>query len=193
MKNLMRLIVTAVVALAFGAMVAACSRNSNDPKDRVDKALSDANVKGVHTSYDRDANVIHLQGTVDSADQKDRADQIATGAIGTSGKVLDEIKVQGMDEKSASDEDALIRDTLKSDLGKDQVLQDRDISFDVNNGVVTVKGNVRTPAEKEKVTQMVKAVPGVKQMANELEVKPKNGVDRDRDRDRNRDRDRDRR
>ncbi len=173
MKNLMRLMAICVLALAFGVALA-CSRNSNDPKDRVDKALGDANVKGVHTSYDRDANVVHLQGTVDSAEQKDRADQIATGAVGTSGRVLDEIKVQGMDEKPVSDQDSLIRDTLKEDISKDQVLQDRDIRFDVNNGVVTVKGNVRTPAEKEKVTQMVKSVPGVKEMANELDVKPKN-------------------
>ncbi len=174
MKSLIRLILTCVVALALGGMLAACSKNSNDPKDRVDKALSDANVKGVHTSYDRDADVVHLQGTVDSVDQKERADQVATTAVGTTGKVLDEIKVQGMDEKPASDQDALIRDTLKNDVSQDQVLQDRDIRFDVNNGVVTVKGSVRTPAEKEKVTQMVKAAPGVKQMANELEVKPKN-------------------
>ncbi len=174
MKSLIRLIFTLTVVVALGGALAACSRNANDPKDRVDKALSDANIKGVHTAYDRDANVVHLQGTVDSADAKDRADQIATGAIGTSGRVLDELKVQGMDEKPASDQDALIRDTLKSDIQRDQVLQDRDISFDVNNGVVTVKGNVRTPAEKERVTTLVKQVPGVKQMANELEVKPKN-------------------
>jgi osmotically-inducible protein OsmY len=154
-------------------MLAACSRNANDPKDRVDKALGDANIKGVHTSYDKDANVVHLQGTVESVDAKQRADQVATGAVGTSGRVLDELKVEGMDEKTASDRDALIRDTLKDGVGKDQVLQDRDINFEVNNGVVTVKGTVRTPAEKEKVTEMVKSTSGVKQMANELEVKPK--------------------
>ncbi len=174
MKRFIRLMFTLAVVLALGVVLAACSRNSNDPKDRVDKALSDANIKGVHTSYDRDANVVHLQGTVDSADVKDRADQVATGAVGTTGKVLDELQVQGMDEKPASDQDALIRDTLKADIQKDQVLQDRDVSFDVNNGVVTVKGDVRTPAEKERVSAMVKQVPGVKQMANELEIKPKN-------------------
>ena len=122
MKYLIRVMTTCAMALALSGMLA-CARNSNDPKDRVDKALDDANLKGVHTSYDRDANVIHLQGTVDSADQRDRADQIATGAVGTSGKVLNELKVEGMDEKPAADQDALIRDTLKEDVSKDQVLQ----------------------------------------------------------------------
>ncbi len=173
MKRLLNLIVAVVAVLALGAMLAACSRNSNDPKDRVDKALSDANIKGVHTSYDRDADVIHLQGTVDSADAKQRADQLATSAVGTSGRVLDELKIQGMDEKPISDQDSLIRDTLKDEVNKDQVLRDRDINFDVNNGVVTVKGEVRTAAEKNKVTDLVKSAPGVKDFANALEIKPK--------------------
>jgi osmotically-inducible protein OsmY len=173
MKRLLNVMVAVVAVLALAAMFAACSRNSNDPKDRVDKALSDANIKGVHTSYDRDADVIHLRGTVDSADAKQRADQLATSAVGTSGKVLDELKVQGMDEKPISDQDSLIRDTLKDEVSKDQVLRDRDINFDVNNGVVTVKGDVRTPEEKAKVSELVRGVSGVKQMANELDIKPK--------------------
>jgi osmotically-inducible protein OsmY len=174
MKSLMRLLLVIAIVVGVGVMLNACSRNANDAKDRVDKALDQANIKGVHTSYDRDANVVHLQGTVDSTDAKQRADQVATQAVGTTGNVLDELKVQGMDEKPQSDQDSLIRDTLRDEVSKDQVLQDRSINFDVNNGVVTVKGTVRSAAEKDKINQMVKAVPGVKDMANELEVKPKN-------------------
>ena len=51
--------------------------------------------------------------------------------------------------------------------------QDRDINFDVSNGMVTVKGDVRTAAEKMRVSEMIKAAPGVKDMANALEIKPK--------------------
>ena len=54
----------------------------------------------------------------------------------------------------------------------DQVLRDRDIDFDVTNGVVTVKGEVRTVDEKTRVTELVRAAAGVKDMANALEVKP---------------------
>ncbi len=39
-------------------------------------------------------------------------------------------------------------------------------------GVVTVKGEVRTAAEKARVTDLVKATPGVKDAANALEIKP---------------------
>jgi osmotically-inducible protein OsmY len=69
--------------------------------------------------------------------------------------------------------DGQIRDRLKEMVSNDQVLRDRNVDFDVNNGVVTVKGDVRTTSEKTKVSDMVKSAPGVKDFANELEVKPK--------------------
>jgi osmotically-inducible protein OsmY len=81
--------------------------------------------------------------------------------------------VRGVNESAADNLDGQIRSDLKRMIGDDQVLRDRNIDFDVNNGVVTVKGDVRTVAEKNRVTEVVKAAPGVKDMANSLEVKPK--------------------
>jgi osmotically-inducible protein OsmY len=160
-----------VLALTLGAALA-CSRNS-DTKAQVDKALSDANLNNVHTTYDKDGNVVHLQGTVDNAETKQRAEQVAAGAVGTSGKVLDELKIQGMDEKPIEDRDKLIEDTLKDQVLRDQVLRDRNITFEVSSGAVTIKGDVRTPDERQKVGQLVMGMSGVTQIANELEVKPK--------------------
>ena len=58
-------------------------------------------------------------------------------------------------------------------VDRDQVLRDRDVDFDVNNGVVTVKGEVRTAAEKNKVSEHRQVgTPGVKDFANALEIKP---------------------
>ena len=48
----------------------------------------------------------------------------------------------------------------------DPVLRDRDIDFGVNNGVVTVKGEVRSADEKNKVTDLVRAAPASGDMAN---------------------------
>jgi osmotically-inducible protein OsmY len=39
----------------------------------------------------------------------------------------------------------------------DEPLRDRDINFDVNNGAVTVKGNVASAAEKTHVIELVRA------------------------------------
>jgi osmotically-inducible protein OsmY len=86
---------------------------------------------------------------------------------------LNEITIDNVNDKTADDMDGRIRSDLKDMVDKDQVLRDRDINFDVNNGVVTVKGEVRTPAEKSKVSDLVKSAPGVKDFANALEIKPK--------------------
>lgn len=163
------------VAFALALTAGACSNNRTvpDPTDRTKQALNDANIKDVNVDWDKDARVAHLKGSVDSASERERAAQVAETAVGTSGKVLNELTVEKINDKTADDMDGRIRDDLKDMVAKDQVLRDRDINFDVNNGVVTVKGEVRTSAEKTKVSELVKGAPGVKDFANALEIKPK--------------------
>jgi osmotically-inducible protein OsmY len=57
-------------------------------------------------------------------------------------------------------------------IDDDPVLRERDINLEISNGVVTVKGEVRSAQERNRVTQIVKAAPGVKDFANALEIKP---------------------
>jgi hyperosmotically inducible periplasmic protein len=170
----MRVTQTSVaVAFALALAAGACSRSEVlDPSDRAEQALKDANIADVNVDWDSDARVAHLKGTVDTARERERAEQVAETAVGTSGRVLNELTVEDVNEKTADDMDGRIRGDLKDMIDRDPVLQDRDIDFDVNNGVVTVKGEVRTTAEKTKVTDLVKAAPGVKEFANALEIKP---------------------
>src|SRR6478672_10529823 len=163
------------VAIAFvvSLTAGACSRNNApDPGDRTKQALTDANIKDVNVDWDKDARVAHLKGTVDSTRERERAAEVASTAVGTSGKVLNELTVENVNEHTADNMDGRIRSDLKEMMDHDQVLRDRDIDFDVNNGVVTVKGEVRTAAEKTKVSELVKGAPGVKDFANALEIKP---------------------
>jgi osmotically-inducible protein OsmY len=62
---------------------------------------------------------------------------------------------------------------LNQAVRDDELVRDRDIEFDVNNGVVTVKGRVRTAAEKTRVSEIVRAAPGVKDLANALTIESK--------------------
>lgn len=166
------------LAIGFALALAAGACNSNnrtapDPSERTKQALDQANIKDVNIDWDKDARVAHLTGTVDSSTERQRAEHVAETAVGTSGKVLNELTVKGVDERHADDMDTDISRALKDMVDRDQVLRDRDVHFDVNNGVVTAKGEVRTAAEKEKVSQMIKSAPAVKDFANELEIKPK--------------------
>jgi osmotically-inducible protein OsmY len=154
--------------------VAACTSSSTpDPTESAERALKQANLNDVDVDWDQEARVAHLKGTVESTADKQRAEEVTTAAVGTSGRVLNEVTIKGANESTADNLDGQIRSDLKRMIGDDQVLRDRNIDFDVNNGVVTVKGDVRTVAEKNRVTSMVKAAPGVKDMANSLEIKPK--------------------
>jgi osmotically-inducible protein OsmY len=164
---------SAIVALLAMPAAYGCNREP-DVKERVSESLEQANIKDVNVDWDNDGKIVHLKGEVASSAERQRAEQIAGAAVGTSGTVLNELTVDGMNDDTADDLDGQIRDRLADMIDRDQTLTDRDIDFDVNNGVVTVKGNVRTAAEKNRVSELVKSAPGVKDFANALEIEPAN-------------------
>ena len=47
----------------------------------------------------------------------------------------------------------------------------RDVKYDVKNGVVTLTGDVRSQSRRAQVEKLASAVPNVKQVVNELEIK----------------------
>jgi len=160
--------------LMVGLTLPACGGNkANDPSDKVTAALKDANLADVDVDYDRAERVVHLKGTVDTTTDRARAEQVAVRAVGTSGKILNELTVKGVDEKTADDADGRIKDQLNDMVANDPTLKERDVSFTVNNGAVEVSGAVASVAEKTRVTEMVRSVPGVRDVANALDVDPK--------------------
>ena len=157
-------------ALLCGALAVGCGRNP-DTKANVQNALKQANIDNVDVDVDRDSNIVHLKGTVDTMTDRTRAEEIANAAVGTSGRVLNELTVEGLNAETADDLDDQIEDGLDRMLDNDPVLKERDIDFEVNNGMVTIKGEVRSVDEKRRVGQMVAAAPGVKDVANGLAVR----------------------
>jgi osmotically-inducible protein OsmY len=159
-------------AVAAAAAIAACSHAPN-PTEEVTRALKQANLNQVAVDWDGGARVAHLKGTVDKPTDRQRAEEIATAAVGTTGKVLNEVTIKGLNEKTAGNLDGDIKDQLEKMVDSDPVLRDRRVKFEVNNGAVTVKGEVETTSEKAKLTELVRAAPGVKDFANAVEIKPK--------------------
>ena len=154
-------------------LAGACNRGP-DPKEQVSDQLKTANIRDVNVDYDRDAKVVHLKGAVDSAAERARAEEIAERAVGTTGRVANELTVKGVTERTADDHDGDIRSELKARVDNDSILKDRHINFDVNNGVVTIKGDVGSAAEKQKVGQMAQSTQHVKDVVNSLDVSPDN-------------------
>lgn len=151
-------------------VVGACNRGP-DPKAQVSDELKNANIHDVNVDYDRSAKVVHLKGAVDSGTERSRAEEIAQRVVGTTGTVANELTVKGATDRTADDHDGDIRRVLKDKVDNDSVLKDRHINFDVNNGVVTIKGDVKTAAEKQQVGQIAQSTENVKEVVNSLDVK----------------------
>jgi BON domain-containing protein len=63
-----------------------------------------------------------------------------------------------------------IRRDLNLAIGQDTELKQREISFNVVNGDVTVMGTVRSEDERTKINDIVMNIGGVKSIANALRV-----------------------
>jgi osmotically-inducible protein OsmY len=69
-------------------------------------------------------------------------------------------------------EDGWLWTKTRYDLLAANDLRDSTINVDVENGVVTLKGTVATPAQKAKAVAVAKSVSGVKSVKDELKVSP---------------------
>lgn len=153
----------------------ACSDRSKAPDVTSDirHALDQAGFNDVSVSQDRDKNVVTLSGKVATDDDKGRAESIARSIAGNQ-VVSNEIGVRpNGDESTAkkvdSDLDSGIDKNLEAMLVQHKLK--REVRYDVNNGVVTLKGNVPSQSQRSSVEKLAEQVPNVKQVVNELEVK----------------------
>jgi osmotically-inducible protein OsmY len=159
-----------VFYIAAAAAAVGCGRGP-DTEGNVRKALDQANMQIVQVEVDDDANIVHLKGTVETMGDRTRAEEVASAAVGTTGRVLNELTVKGLNDETADDLDADIEETLDRTVNNDPVLRERDIEFRAANGMVTITGEVASVDEKSRVEQLTKGAPGVKDVANGLEIK----------------------
>jgi osmotically-inducible protein OsmY len=161
-----------LVALVVAACAGTGCHRGPDVEGNVRKALDQANMQEVAVKVDGESSIVHLKGTVGSMAVRSRAQEVADAVVGTSGRVLNELTVKGLNDTTADDLDGQIRRGLDKMIDNDPALNQRDVSFEVANGMVTVNGEVRTVDEKNRVGEMTKAAPGVKDVANGLQIKP---------------------
>jgi osmotically-inducible protein OsmY len=175
MKKLFALI----LALGLLAGLSACSKqraNTPSVKENVERSLDQAGLKDVKVNEDRDKGVVTLQGKVQSAEQKDQAEQVAKQAAGTM-VVANEISVEpaGM-EGNARKIESNLDDGIEKDYKAAIIanhLDKQHIRADAKNGVLTLKGDVDTMQQREAAEQIGAKTPNVTQVVNELEVKGK--------------------
>ena len=170
-----RQLFTAVLPLILLGALTGCSESTKAPDvaDNIRKSLDQSGYKDVSVSQDRDKGVVTLTGTVATESDKAQAEAIAKSGAGAQ-VVSDQIAVRPPGNESEAkavdtDMDKAIEKQVDAVLVKNKLKHD--ISYDVKNGVVTLKGDVVSQGRRRQVEKLIAAVPNVKQVVNELEVK----------------------
>ena len=168
-----------MISLRLGALVgmvlmAGCSGPAKAPdvSGTIRDSLSEAGLKDISVSQDRDKSVVTLKGNVASDTDKSRAETIAKSYAGTQ-VIANEIAVlppgvESEAKKINKNLDEGIKNNLDAVLIQ-QALQNA-VKFEVKNGVVTLTGDVNSQARRSAVEQMAAGVPYVQQVVNKLEV-----------------------
>jgi len=164
----------ALAAVFFIFAAVACSRASRTTyKDTVQKALEQADLKGVSVDEDRDKNTITLGGTLHSNAAKDQAGQVAQSVAG--GRVIvNQISVEpvGLGSQARSIEsnvDSGIESNYKAALIANG-LSNQSIRCSSKNGVLTLKGKVKSSLQRQEAEQVAQTVPNVAQIVNQIEI-----------------------
>lgn len=166
---------SALLGLAL-AMTMACSnqpQKAPDVSSDIRHSLDQAGLKDVSVSQDREKSVVTLTGSVPSESDKAQAESIARSIAGSQ-VVSNQVGVRpGGDEGDAKKVDSALDSAIDKNLEAMLVehKMKREVKYDVNNGVVTLKGDVHSQAQRESVEKLAQQVPNVKQVVNEIDVK----------------------
>src|SRR5271165_4749166 len=168
----------AAMSLVLAVVLIGCNQKVQHPdvKDTVDTAMTRNNLGVVKVSQDRDKGVLTLTGDVESADQKAQSESVAAQAA-PGYTISNEIGVRpvGAESQAKAVDSSLddgIENNFKAALKAHKNLDDQSISYDAKNGTLVLKGSVKTAAQKNEAGKLAKAVPNVKEVVNEIEVKP---------------------
>lgn len=189
MKRKMRL---SLLATVLGATLALGGCASTDTQrgtgETIDDAAVTAKVKAALVDNDiveaGEVNVttyrgvVQLSGFVDSNEEKTQATQAAKSVSGVK-DVRNDLKVQGegtqVADRSAGAvvDDSALTAKVKTALIGDETTKGTQINVETRDGVVQLAGFVNTDAERERATEVARGVSGVKDVRNDLQIKPK--------------------
>lgn len=178
-SNRLRGMAVAAVAILLSACAATSSQRTAGQTidDSVVLARVKAALVGNDTTKARQINVdvyrgvVQLNGFVDSAAEKSTATRVAKDVAGVR-EVRNNLEV-GAGERTAGNvvDDSVITARVKSALVADDRTKAHQINVTTSNGEVQLGGFVDSPAAKAAAGEVARAVQGVKNVDNELDVR----------------------
>lgn len=131
----------------------------------------DDRVSGTAINVDTRNGTVTLRGKVASADEKRTAEEVAKTVDGV-GAVKNELQVVAAGERKAVNaKDGDLKDSVQKQIKRDARLKDADIDVRVDNGIVTLMGDVKDIGARARASEVARSVPGVRSVKNELKEK----------------------
>lgn len=132
---------------------------------------TDGRTKARHISVETQAATVMLRGKVSSTEERAAAEEIARGISGVAA-VSNALQIVPDDQRKAVDaKDDGIETAIRERLTNDAQLKDAAIKVRSDNSVVTIRGKVSDPKAKSRASDVVRGVPGVRSVRNELGLK----------------------
>jgi hyperosmotically inducible protein len=132
---------------------------------------TDGRTKARHISVETQAATVMLRGKVSSAEERAAAEEIARGLSGVAA-VSNALQIVPDDQRKAVDaKDDGLETAIRERLTNDAQLKDAAIKVRSDNSVVTIRGKVSDPKAKSRASDVVRGVPGVRSVRNELGLK----------------------
>jgi hyperosmotically inducible periplasmic protein len=144
------------------------------------KLAADDQVKAYEIDVDTKEKVVTLTGNVDTAIAKSRAVELATNPAGVT-RVVDNLTVADAtaaappsvpDAAQATLSDPALTGAIKTALLADGLVKGLKIDVDARDAVVTLTGDVRSQAERDRALQIARDTPGVKDVQDRLRMNP---------------------
>lgn len=174
---------TSALALLL-ALVAACSSSGTRETAgqyvddttltaRVKSALAESDdVKARQIDVETYRGVVQLNGFVETAEARSSATRVASSVNGVR-EVRNNLSVSERDETVGEVvDDGIVTTKVKAALIAEPMTKARQINVATNEGVVQLSGFVDSAEEKSKATEVARSVSGVREVDNELDIKP---------------------
>src|SRR5262245_22874692 len=128
--------------------------------------FADERVKGNQVHVTTKDGVVTLRGKVDDAEAKAAATEVAKGIDGVK-SVKDELQVVAPAQRAAvTHDDKIIAKNVQTKLRKEPTLKDPKV--DVNKGVASLTGEVKTIDASARASELARSVAGVRSVRNDL-------------------------
>jgi hyperosmotically inducible protein len=164
-------ILSCVGALLLTAGLAAAQSNDSDIQEHLNKDLKSDKFENVQATVQN--GMVTLTGTVNTYADREKAENKASSIKNVAG-VRDQIEVAG---KKVSDDELRkqLADKLRYDRMSYGLQVFNNLNLGVQDGYVTLTGQVRDESDRDSAQSIVAQTPGVRGVHNEITVQ-KNGV-----------------